>query len=218
MLYASTVATPDGGFTVIADPEMVRAAGWADNAEQLWVRLGVSPVPEAVRIVRDRTPGDATVLSQAINAVRAYYGGDQTAVNNVMVQPAASAFTRQVHEALRATIPGERVSYSDLARRAGHPEAVRAAGSACGKNATALFIPCHRAIRSDGTLGGFLYGLEIKASLLAREGSLPVGSDAEATAGYGCSPDQGFRGVLSTMGRTNGRFQARSAHGGSPHR
>ena len=46
---------------------------------------------------------------------------------------------------------------------------VRAAASSCARNAAALFVPCHRVLRSDGTLGGFRYGLEIKQSLLNRE-------------------------------------------------
>ncbi|MFP5311092.1 MAG: methylated-DNA--[protein]-cysteine S-methyltransferase, partial [Actinomycetes bacterium] len=51
----------------------------------------------------------------------------------------------------------------------GNPRAVRAAASACAFNAAALFVPCHRVIRTDGSLGGFRWGLRIKESLLARE-------------------------------------------------
>jgi O-6-methylguanine DNA methyltransferase len=53
--------------------------------------------------------------------------------------------------------------------RAGQPAAVRAAASICARNAPALFVPCHRVLRSDGSLGGFAWGLDVKRSLLARE-------------------------------------------------
>jgi len=52
---------------------------------------------------------------------------------------------------------------------AGNPNAVRAAGSACGANPVAIIVPCHRALRSDGTMGGYAWGLERKRALLQRE-------------------------------------------------
>ncbi|MGB3953022.1 MAG: MGMT family protein, partial [Solirubrobacterales bacterium] len=61
------------------------------------------------------------------------------------------------------------VSYATLAGMSGRPRAVRAAGTACGTNAAALFVPCHRVLRTDGTLGGFGWGLHVKESLLAHE-------------------------------------------------
>ncbi len=70
-----------------------------------------------------------------------------------------------------ASIPyGETISYTELAKRAGKPSAVRAAASACGKNPIPLIIPCHRIIGKDGGLGGFsLGGLHYKKKLLALE-------------------------------------------------
>ena len=65
--------------------------------------------------------------------------------------------------------PGETMTYAALATRAGSPKAVRAVGSACGANPVAVLIPCHRAKRSDGSLGGYAYGLERKDTLLERE-------------------------------------------------
>ena len=64
---------------------------------------------------------------------------------------------------------GVTVTYTELARRAGHPTAARAAASACARNAPALFVPCHRVVRNDGTLGGFRWGLDVKRWLLAFE-------------------------------------------------
>jgi methylated-DNA-[protein]-cysteine S-methyltransferase len=71
---------------------------------------------------------------------------------------------------MRAIAAGTTVSYADLAARAGAPRAARAAASACARNAVCLFIPCHRVVRSDGSLGGYYYGLATKRSLLAHEG------------------------------------------------
>jgi len=61
------------------------------------------------------------------------------------------------------------VSSGELAARAGAPRAVRAAGSACARNAVCLFVPCHRVVRRDGSLGGYYYGLATKQSLLEHE-------------------------------------------------
>ena len=63
-------------------------------------------------------------------------------------------------------------TYADSAQEVGKPDAIRAVGSACGANLVPLSIPCHRVIRTDGSLGGFGWGLEVKEDLLAREGSL----------------------------------------------
>ena len=80
-----------------------------------------------------------------------------------------TAFQEAVWRELRRIPPGESLSYSELAARAGKPGAARAAGTACGANRVAVLIPCHRARRGDGSPGGFAYGLERKAALLERE-------------------------------------------------
>ena len=82
-----------------------------------------------------------------------------------------TAFQEACWKALRAIPPGETRSYSDIAAAAGNPKAVRAAGSANANNHVAVLIPCHRVIRSDGSLGGYAYGLDVKRKLLERERS-----------------------------------------------
>ena len=82
-----------------------------------------------------------------------------------------TTFQEAVWQALALIPPGETRTYSELAAAAGKPAAVRAAGSACGANPLALVVPCHRAQRSDGTLGGYAYGLDRKRVLLDRERS-----------------------------------------------
>lgn len=80
-----------------------------------------------------------------------------------------TAFQERVWRALQAIPAGETRTYAELAAAAGSPGAVRAAGTACGANPVPVAIPCHRITRSDGSLGGYAYGAERKAALLARE-------------------------------------------------
>lgn len=81
-----------------------------------------------------------------------------------------SAFQEAVWQALRAIPVGETRSYAQLAAAAGNAKAVRAAGTACGANHVAMIIPCHRAQRADGSMGGYAYGIDRKRVLRRREG------------------------------------------------
>jgi AraC family transcriptional regulator of adaptative response/methylated-DNA-[protein]-cysteine methyltransferase len=80
-----------------------------------------------------------------------------------------TAFQQAVWQELQRIPHGETRSYAQIAAAVGKPGAVRAAGSANGANNVAVLIPCHRVVRSDGTLGGYAYGLDIKRELLRRE-------------------------------------------------
>jgi AraC family transcriptional regulator of adaptative response/methylated-DNA-[protein]-cysteine methyltransferase len=80
-----------------------------------------------------------------------------------------TAFQQRVWQALREIPAGETRSYGELAAALGNPKASRAVGGANGANNIAVLIPCHRVIAADGGLGGYAYGIEIKAKLLKRE-------------------------------------------------
>jgi AraC family transcriptional regulator, regulatory protein of adaptative response / methylated-DNA-[protein]-cysteine methyltransferase len=80
-----------------------------------------------------------------------------------------TAFQRRVWDALCAIPSGRAVTYAALAHRIGEPDAIRAVANACAANALALAIPCHRVIRSDGTISGYRWGVERKRALLACE-------------------------------------------------
>lgn len=80
-----------------------------------------------------------------------------------------TAFQIKVWRFLLSVKPGRVVSYAELAEGIGHPKAVRAVGTACGANRLAVLIPCHRALRADGSLGGYRWGLERKRALLDGE-------------------------------------------------
>lgn len=80
-----------------------------------------------------------------------------------------TTFQEAVWQELQKIPLGETRSYAEIAAAIGKPKAVRAVGSANGANNVAVLIPCHRVVRSDGTLGGYAYGLDIKKRLLKRE-------------------------------------------------
>ncbi|MGZ4981990.1 MAG: methylated-DNA--[protein]-cysteine S-methyltransferase, partial [Methylobacter sp.] len=80
-----------------------------------------------------------------------------------------TAFQQRVWQALRQIPAGQTVSYTDIAQRIGAPKAVRAVAGACAANSLAVVIPCHRVLRSDGTLSGYRWGIERKAELLRWE-------------------------------------------------
>lgn len=90
---------------------------------------------------------------------------------NLPIDVRGTAFQQAVWAALRAIPAGETRTYKQIADAIGRPSATRATGTACGDNALAVLIPCHRVLRSDGGLGGYAYGLDRKKKLLAREGS-----------------------------------------------
>jgi AraC family transcriptional regulator of adaptative response/methylated-DNA-[protein]-cysteine methyltransferase len=89
-----------------------------------------------------------------------------------------TAFQQAVWRELSRIPPGEALSYAALAAGAGRPGAARAAGTACGANQIAVLIPCHRARRGNGAPGGYAYGLERKALLVATESRRPDGGEA----------------------------------------
>src|SRR6185369_4136694 len=93
------------------------------------------------------------------------------AMPELPIDVAGTAFQEAVWRELRKIPAGETRSYADIAAAVGKPKAVRAAGSANGANNVAVLIPCHRVVRSDGSLGGYAYGLPIKDELLRREGA-----------------------------------------------
>jgi methylated-DNA-[protein]-cysteine S-methyltransferase len=107
-----------------------------------------------------------------VAALAAYADGDIGALDDVVVRQPGGAFMQRAWSELRGVKAGETDSYAGLAERAGSPKAVRAAGQACATNKVAPFVPCHRILRSDGSLGGYAYGLPVKEALLVHEGVL----------------------------------------------
>jgi AraC family transcriptional regulator of adaptative response/methylated-DNA-[protein]-cysteine methyltransferase len=80
-----------------------------------------------------------------------------------------TAFQERVWRVLRDVPSGATISYAEVARKLGQPAASRAVAQACGANALAVVIPCHRVVRTDGLLSGYRWGVERKRELLKRE-------------------------------------------------
>jgi methylated-DNA-[protein]-cysteine S-methyltransferase len=155
-----TIATADGPFTILADErQRVLASGWTDDVEAILDRLSAAVRPTSVREAH----------TEAADAAEAYYRGDLWAIDTVEVHQSGTVMQLAGWAALREIATGTPLTYTGFAARLGNPNAVRAAASICARNAPALFVPCHRVLRSDGTLGGFAWGLDVKESLLARE-------------------------------------------------
>ncbi|GGL86761.1 methylated-DNA--[protein]-cysteine S-methyltransferase [Nakamurella endophytica] len=162
----ATVRTPAGPFTVVADvggrgPATVLAAGWTGDVATL--------LPLITARVRPLRWQQASRIDGVTDAVLAYHDGDLAAVDRVPVRQAAGPYLDHALAVLRTVPAGAPLSYAAFAVLTGRPAAVRAAASACARNAAALFVPCHRILRTDGTLGGFRWGLPVKRWLLDHE-------------------------------------------------
>lgn len=103
------------------------------------------------------------------SALAAYFAGEFSALSAVAWDTNGTAFQQAVWTALTQIPAGETVTYSELARRAGRPAAIRAAGHANGSNPLSIVAPCHRVIGMDGTLTGYGGGIARKRWLLAHE-------------------------------------------------
>jgi AraC family transcriptional regulator, regulatory protein of adaptative response / methylated-DNA-[protein]-cysteine methyltransferase len=107
-------------------------------------------------------------LAEVKRAILEFLAGDAS-LAKIPLDIRGTVFQRKVWEQLRRIPAGETRSYGEIARAIGAPRAVRAVGSACGANPVALVIPCHRALRADGSLGGYAWGLPRKKKLLEIE-------------------------------------------------
>lgn len=145
--------------------DCVVACGFADRWETLTEKVA-SRFPG-----HEWTPGE----SAPARALAAYLDGDLTALDALAVDTGGTPFQRRVWEALRTIPAGQTWSYADLAVTVSTRTATRAVGGANGANPISLVVPCHRVVRSDGTLGGYGGGLDRKAWLLAHEGARLLG-------------------------------------------
>lgn len=158
----STVDTPIGPFTAVAAADgAVLASGWTADVDVLVPLISPALRPADLRERRD--------LGPITTAVRRYHGGDVAAIDDVDVRQQSGEFLSHAWEVLRKVPAGQPVTYTEFAALAGRPSAVRAAASACARNAAALFVPCHRVLRIGGALGGFRWGLDAKRWLIEHE-------------------------------------------------
>ena len=161
-MHTATIPTPVGPFTIIASDEAVFASGWTADPERLRAMIGAALRPTGeLQVKRD--------LGPFTRAAADYHAGDLTTIDAIPVEVDATPFRERAWEQLRRIPAGAPETYGQLAARCQSPSAVRAAGTACGRNPAALFVPCHRIVRTGGGLGGFGYGLPVKRWLLDHE-------------------------------------------------
>jgi AraC family transcriptional regulator, regulatory protein of adaptative response / methylated-DNA-[protein]-cysteine methyltransferase len=144
------VAATDKG---VCSVKLGNDAAWLERLlgeEFSKAQIAEKPMPEVKRAILDFIAGESSMA-------------------RVPLDIRGTVFQRRVWEELRRIPRGETRTYKDIARAVGAPEAVRAVGSACGANPVALVVPCHRAVRTDGGLGGYAWGLGRKKKLLALE-------------------------------------------------
>jgi methylated-DNA-[protein]-cysteine S-methyltransferase len=158
-LTIGSIETPIGNLQVVEHDGRVCASAfedfWPITEDQLRRRLGdveLTPGPLASR-----------------TAIERYFKGDISAIDEIEVDAHGSNFQDAVWGSLRGISAGAPISYSELATRVGRPRAMRAVGNANGANPVCLIVPCHRVIRSDGSIGGYGGGIERKEWLLEHE-------------------------------------------------
>ena len=158
IVHATTLETPVGTLALLVRDDVLVAAGFTPVEDQFG-RLRTTTA--SLQIVNDLGPFSA--------AMQAYFDGDVTAPDTLPVSQPGGGFRQAAWKVMREVPAGETISYAELASRAGSPNAVRAAGSACALNMVAPIVPCHRIVRTGGNLGGYYYGLSTKEWLLAHE-------------------------------------------------
>jgi methylated-DNA-[protein]-cysteine S-methyltransferase len=166
-LQVAVLPTPFAPLAVVVSPEdaVVRGAAFGEAAD-LVARLG-----EGLRRRGVDEVGPAALVGPAATAVERYGAGEVDALADVAVAQPGGPFLQAAWQVMSAIPAGQTWTYAELAAKAGRPAAVRAAGQACARNLVAPFVPCHRVVRTGGSLGGYGYGLAIKAALLRHEGA-----------------------------------------------
>lgn len=160
-LLSTTFDSPIGGINLIADGAILLAANLSnlkaakESLHPDYYEFKIEPVKK-IPVISD--------------LLKDYFDGDISAINGIKVSQPGPTFSQAAWKVMRK-VRGV-ISYAELADRAGSPAAVRAAGSACAKNAIVLVVPCHRIIKTGGNLGNYAYGLNKKEWLLRHEGAL----------------------------------------------
>ena len=162
-LLLTTLATPLGNLNLIADEHILLGANLS-TLKALKESLSTEDSEREIKSV-PKIP----VITDLITD---YFDGDISAINAIQVRQPGAHFSQAAWKAMKKIRPGSVISYGELAERAGSPAAVRAAGSACAKNAIVLVVPCHRIVKTGGALGNYAYGLNKKEWLLRHEGAL----------------------------------------------
>ncbi len=157
-----TVDSPHGPLLVAATPAgIVRLAFALEDHAAVLDRLAA--------VVSPRVLAAPARLDEAARQLDEYFAGQRRSFDLPVDLRLARGFRRQVLDHLRQVPYGRTSTYLALAAAAGSPRAVRAVGSACATNPVPIVVPCHRVVRTDGTIGQYLGGTATKRALLALE-------------------------------------------------
>ncbi|MGK5169012.1 methylated-DNA--[protein]-cysteine S-methyltransferase [Geodermatophilus sp. CPCC 205761] len=158
----TTVASPVGPLLLAATEQgLVRLAYAAEDHDTVLQSLADRISPRVLHA--------PARLAPAARQLEEYFAGHRTSFDLPLDLRLSSGFRRDVLDRLRDVAYGTTASYATLAAAAGSPRAVRAVGSACATNPLPVVVPCHRVVRSDGALGGYVGGAEAKRTLLTLE-------------------------------------------------
>ncbi len=155
--YYSTLRTSDFKLWICGKDNRIVALGFTSQS--------VKKVKEAGYSICD----NSAKLEIIIKEVKEYLDGNRKQFSIIPLFLKGTKFQIKVWKKLLEIPYGERVTYGKLAKMIGNKKAVRAVGQACGKNPIAIVVPCHRIVASNGCLGGYSAGLDIKKKLLLIE-------------------------------------------------
>jgi methylated-DNA-[protein]-cysteine S-methyltransferase len=150
--------TPMGSLLLTFTAKGLAAVDFADSA----CATSTAPPPPALRSMIDATK----------QALSKYFNDGSADFADLALDLHGTPFQVKVWQELQRIPYGDTISYKELARRAGSPQASRAAGQANGRNPVPIIVPCHRVISADGKLGGYNSGLDKKRWLLKHEGAM----------------------------------------------
>jgi methylated-DNA-[protein]-cysteine S-methyltransferase len=154
--------SPVGRLLLAATPRgLVRVAFECEDHDRV-LRTIADRISPRVLLAPDR-------LAEAVRQLDAYFAGRRRSFDLPLDRVLSSGFRRTVQDHLPSIPYGRTESYAEVATRLGRPRASRAVGSGCATNPLPVVLPCHRVLRSDGTLGGYAGGLAAKAALLELE-------------------------------------------------
>ena len=171
---------PESPAAGLARRVLKEAVAAGRDAEDLMDRLAVAATPRGISLIRPgrqarvETAAGRRLVDRARGELHEYLLGQRAFFSVPVDLSAAPEFQAKVLRAAGAIPFGQARPYAWVAQRIGHPRAVRAVGTALGKNPVPLIVPCHRVLKSDGGVGGYIFGTGVKRRLLGLERVTPV--------------------------------------------
>jgi O-6-methylguanine DNA methyltransferase len=193
---------PDAAPGDLAKQVLLAARESARESTKLLDRLAIQATTDGISLIRAErlekpaTAGARRLVERAREELHEYFQGKRVFFSVPVDLSETPDFQRRVLETARRIPFGEVRPYAWVAQRIGHPRAVRAVGTALGRNPVPFIVPCHRVLQSGGGIGGYLFGSETKSGLLALERTTPIYEGCTSThivCRVGCSSGRRMR-------------------------